>query len=257
MNRQNETQGISNDTTLIYWVDRLSDENKRIEQKITKETTSKIALPGSIITIADWNEAIRKFAGSFLFKKTETSYYRMMVTYLGKAVGIDIRMSNHPAGDDENWLLTEGNGLSNCRLSIYFRGDTSATTRDCTDGVPLYEQGFHYEHLKNASVLGAIRNGIIGFMKSGVYNGVSQPIIESDDIVAERQLKKEIARNEKKKTRYFAGTNPDIESEQPKQVKETKLNKNTKQNVIKLNETQLKMIVAESVKKILKEYLKK
>ena len=133
-------QGDNDAALTIYWVDNLSDENKRLEQKITKDTTSKIAQPGTIIAIADWNEAIRNFAGSFLFKKTETSYYRIMATYLGKAVGIDIRMSNHPAGDDDNWLLTEGNGLANCRLSIYFRGDTSVTTRDCSDGVPLYEQ---------------------------------------------------------------------------------------------------------------------
>ena len=186
-------QGDNDAALTIYWVDNLSDENKRLEQKITKDTTSKIAQPGTIIAIADWNEAIRNFAGSFLFKKTETSYCRIMATYLGKAVGIDIRMSNHPAGDDDNWLLTEGNGLANRRLSIYFRGDTSVTTRDCSDGVPLYEQGFHYEHLKNAKVLAAIRNGIIGFMKSGVYKGVSQPIIESDDIVAEKLRKKENA----------------------------------------------------------------
>ena len=186
-------QGDNDAALTIYWVDNLSDENKRLEQKITKDTTSKIVQPGTIIAIADWNEAIGNFAGSFLFKKTETSYYRIMATYLGKAVGIDIRMSNHPAGDDDNWLLTEGNGLANRRLSIYFRGDTSVTTRDCSDGVPLYEQGFHYEHLKNAKVLAAIRNGIIGFMKSGVYKGVSQPLIESDDIVAEKLRKKENA----------------------------------------------------------------
>lgn len=244
MNGQNLSQVNNNDTPLTYWINNLSDENKRLEQKISKDTTSKIAQPGTIITIADWNEAIRKFAGSFLFKKTETSYYRMMATYLGEAIGIDIRISNHPAENDDNWLLTEGNGIANCRLSIYFRGDTSATTRDCIDGVPLYEQGFHYEHLKNAKVLADIRNRIIGFMKTGAYIGINQPLIESDNTVAEKLRKNELERNERKRTRYFAGADANKESGQPKQVTESKKT---------ITESQLKQFIKECIRETIAE----
>lgn len=234
----------------VFWIDSLSEENKRIEMRITKKAASLIAQPSLIVGTADWNEAIRKFAQSFLYKKTTNSYYRLMTTYLGKPLGIDIRISNHPAGDDDNWHLTEGNGLANYRLSIYFRGDTSASTKDCSDGVTLYEQGFHYKHLKNMEVIAAIRNGIIGFMKSGVYQEVKQPQIESDDVVAERIRQEQIERNKLKMQRGFVGT---IEPTNDNNANESKTMKYMKTNKRTITESQLRNIIAESVKKVLKE----
>ena len=65
--------------------DRLSDENKMLEKNLSKAHCINIAQPVHIANIADFNEAIRKFASSFLLPKTDVSFYRMMLTYLGSA----------------------------------------------------------------------------------------------------------------------------------------------------------------------------
>lgn len=255
MDKQNIENNLNNEQELPkYWIDRLSDENKALEKGYSKKHSQNIAQPIHIASIADFNEAIRKFASSFLLPKTDVSFYRMMLTYLGIPIGIDIRMSNHPAGKDENWLLTEGNGLANQRLSIFFRGDTKAISKDCDDGVPLIEQGFHYDHLKNEQVLNDIRKSIIGFIKNGSYAEVEQPFIESDEKVAEWLRAKEIEKNNRKVQRKFAGISPEDAqaTENNKTYKNESKNMNRK-NTIRLTESELKKVITESVKKILKE----
>ena len=256
MDKQNIENNLNNEQEIPkYWVDRLSDENKILEKKYSKTHSANIAQPTHIANIADFNEAIRKFASSFLLPKTDVSFYRMMLTYLGTPIGIDIRMSNHPAGKDENWLLTEGNGLANQRLSIYFRGDTNAISKDCDDGVPLIEQGFHYEHLKNEQVLNEIRKSIVGFIKNGSYAEIKQPFIESDADVAERLRKKEIEKNNRKIQRKFVGISPeDVQSTEDNKT-DINCSKNmNKKNTIRLTESELKRIITESVKKIVSEH---
>ena len=255
MDKQNIENNLNNEQELPkYWIDRLSDENKALEKGYSKKHSQNIAQPIHIASIADFNEAIRKFASSFLLPKTDVSFYRMMLTYLGIPIGIDIRMSNHPAGKDENWLLTEGNGLANQRLSIFFRGDTKAISKDCDDGVPLIEQGFHYDHLKNEQVLNDIRKSIIGFIKNGSYAEVEQPFIESDEKVAEWLRAKEIEKNNRKVQRKFAGISPEDAqaTENNKTDKNESKNMNRK-NTIRLTESELKRIITESVKKVLNE----
>ena len=256
MDKQSIENNLNNEQELPkYWIDRLSDENKILEKKYSKTHCQNIAQPTQIASIADFNEAIRKFASSFLLPKTDVSFYRMMLTYLGTPIGIDIRISNHPAGKDENWLLTEGNGLANQRLSIFFRGDTDAIPKDCDDGVPLIEQGFHYEHLKNEHVLNEIRKSIVGFIKNGSYVEVKQPFIESDADVAERLREKEIEKNNRKVQRKFAGISPEDAqtTENNKTDKNESKNMNRK-NTIRLTESDLKNIITESVKNILMEH---
>ena len=255
MDKQNIENNLNNEQELPkYWIDRLSDENKALEKGYSKKHSQNIAQPIHIASIADFNEAIRKFASSFLLPKTDVSFYRMMLTYLGIPIGIDIRMSNHPAGKDENWLLTEGNGLANQRLSIFFRGDTKAISKDCDDGVPLIEQGFHYDHLKNEQVLNDIRKSIIGFIKNGSYAEVEQPFIESDEKVAEWLRAKEIEKNNRKVQRKSAGISPEDAqaTENNKTDKNESKNMNRK-NTIRLTESELKRIITESVNNILKE----
>ena len=257
MDKQSIENNLNNEQELPkYWIDRLSDENKILEKRYSKTHCQNIAQPTHIASIADFNEAIRKFASSFLLPKTDVSFYRMMLTYLGNPIGIDVRISNHPAGKDDNWLLTEGNGLANQRLSIFFRGDTNAISKDCNDGVPLIEQGFHYKHLKNEQVLYQIRNSIMGFIKNGSYVEVKQPFIESDADVAERLRKKEIEKNNRKLQRKFAGISP----EDAQTTDNNKTNKNESKQLnrcktIRLTESDLKYIINESVKKVLKERL--
>lgn len=255
MDKQSIENNLNNEQEIPkYWVDRLSDENKILEKKYSKTHSANIAQPTHIVNIADFNEAIRKFASSFLLPKTDVSFYRMMLTYLGTPIGIDIRMSNHPAGKDENWLLTEGNGLANQRLSIYFRGDTNAISKDCDDGVPLIEQGFHYEHLKNEQVLNEIRKSIVGFIKNGSYAEIKQPFIESDADVAERLRKKEIEKNNRKIQRKFAGISPeDVQSTDNNKTDKNESIQMNHKNTIRITESELKSVIAESVKRILQE----
>lgn len=255
MDKQNIENNLNNEQEIPkYWVDRLSDENKILEKKYSKTHSANIAQPTHIANIADFNEAIRKFASSFLLPKTDVSFYRMMLTYLGTPIGIDIRMSNHPAGKDENWLLTEGNGLANQRLSIYFRGDTNAISKDCDDGVPLIEQGFHYEHLKNEQVLNEIRKSIVGFIKNGSYAEIKQPFIESDADVAERLRKKEIEKNNRKIQRKFVGISPeDVQSTEDNKTDKNESKNMSKKNTIRITESDLKRVISESVKKIVNE----
>ena len=255
MDKQNIENNLNNEQELPkYWIDRLSDENKALEKGYSKKHSQNIAQPIHIASIADFNEAIRKFASSFLLPKTDVSFYRMMLTYLGIPIGIDIRMSNHPAGKDENWLLTEGNGLANQRLSIFFRGDTKAISKDCDDGVPLIEQGFHYDHLKNEQVLNDIRKSIIGFIKNGSYAEVEQPFIESDEKVAEWLRAKEIEKNNRKVQRKFAGISPEDAQATENNKTDKNESKNMKEkNTIRLTESELKKVITESVKKVLNE----
>lgn len=255
MDKQSIENNLNNEQELPkYWIDRLSDENKILEKKYSKTHCQNIAQPTHIASIADFNEAIRKFASSFLLPKTDVSFYRMMLTYLGTPIGIDIRMSNHPAGKDENWLLTEGNGLANQRLSIFFRGDTDAIPKDCDDGVPLIEQGFHYEHLKNEHVLNEIRKSIVGFIKNGSYVEVKQPFIESDADVAERLREKEIEKNNRKVQRKFAGISPeDAQSTDNNKTDKNESKNMNRKNTIRLTESDLKKVISESVKRVLKE----
>lgn len=255
MDKQSIENNLNDEQELPkYWIDRLSDENKILEKRYSKTHCQNIAQPTHIASIADFNEAIRKFASSFLLPKTDVSFYRMMLTYLGTPIGIDIRMSNHPAGKDENWLLTEGNGLANQRLSIYFRGDTNAISKDCDDGVPLIEQGFHYEHLKNEHVLNEIRKSIVGFIKNGSYVEIKQPFIESDADVAERLRKKEIEKNNRKVQRKFAGISPeDAQSTDNNKTDKNESKNMNRKNTIRLTESDLKKVISESVKRVLKE----
>ena len=257
MDKQNVENNINIEQELPkYWIDRLSDENKMLEKNLSKAHCINIAQPVHIANIADFNEAIRKFASSFLLPKTDVSFYRMMLTYLGNPIGIDVRISNHPAGKDDNWLLTEGNGLANQRLSIFFRGDTNAISKDCNDGVPLVEQGFHYKHLKNEQVLKQIRNSIVGLIKNGSYAEVKQPFIESDADVAERLRKKEIEKNNRKLQRKFAGISPkDAQSTDNNKTNKNESEQLNRCKTIRLTESDLKYIINESVKKVLKERL--
>jgi len=134
---------------------------------------------------------------------------------------IRCRWANHPSQETE-WQPKEIDGLPNRRYSIFIYNE-----KNCPDLANIAET------------------------KWKVYYSEGIPVFEKGFNVA--FLNKTFPKLKNTLIQIYKGGSPQP-MRQPIRITESKTNKNMKKNTIKLNESQLKKIVAESVKNVLKEY---
>lgn len=146
----------------------------------------------------------------------------------GDKEAIRNRWSNHPSKETE-WPLKEIDGLPNRRYSIYIYDKNTvpefaniAETKwksYYSEGIPVYEKGFNVDFLRNT--FPKLKNILLMIYKGGVPQPNKLPIKIDESITKQ-------------------DTNMKTE--------------NRKRNVVRLTESQLKQMIAESVKNVLKEW---
>ena len=80
--------------------------------------------------------------------ETPNSFYKILMPINKKKIAINLRLSNHNSGAEENWFKHELSGKPNMRISICFGDiDTKPTDVTMSDGIHLYEVQFCSKHL--------------------------------------------------------------------------------------------------------------
>ena len=151
-------------------------------------------------------------------EKTD-SFYKILMPLNKDKIAINLRLSNHQSGAEENWFKHELSGKPNKRISIFFGdADSKPTDTIMSDGVHLFEIQFSQKHLTIENERKAIIETIIGIFTNGKYR---HPQLSRNTSFQENKQYKTITNMNKK--------------------------------LIRLTESDLHKIITESVKRVLKE----
>ena len=203
------------------WIDIWNDRRK--EKVIQRQQQGYSFLQS--YTMTNFKNTLMELAkGLGMYKGSPTSCYVVIIPPNRKEV-IRVRLSDHPSTKDE-WVAGEITGLPNRRYSIVIFSNKSMPlqskqnvketdwTNYDVEGIPVYEKCFNRIYLKDT--IQTLLNILIS-----IYEGKSPS-------TGSTQITKENKQN-------------------------TNINKNMKKQTIKLNESQLRGLIKESIKAILNE----
>ena len=169
------------------------------------------------------------------------------------------RQSNHPKGSDGNIQKRQTRGIPNVFRDIYFFPSNDYISNDGTVVI------INSNHLYNDSDCQQIREAMINMYQNGTFvhpfiadASKQEPMTFTNGIPDVNRISNQSRKGQKKITNKKGnkkkggkgGNNTPSTPVQPRLNRENTMKKNT----IRLNENTLKQIVAESVKKVLKEY---